>query len=210
MLTIALATENPNKVREIQNALGAFVKIRSMAEVGFLGKLPPETGATYEENALIKARTLAEATGALSFGDDSGFEVHAMNNAPGLFSARFMGTHDSRLQCLEILKRIKNAQDRSAKFICVLAVVDPQKSVEQIIRAEVEGVVSESVVGDLGFGYDPIFIPKGLDKTFGEMQEVEKMKISHRGKALRDLKAYLEADERSRSVTRSSSTEDLS
>lgn len=190
MIQLVLASENPHKIKEIQNALGDSLRVLSLKEAGFHGKLPAETAATYEGNALIKARTVAEATGQLSLGDDSGFEVSAMNDAPGVFSARFLGGADSKLQCQEILKRLKNAKDRSAKFVCVFALVNPKNGNEISFRGEVMGRVSETMRGAQGFGYDPIFIPEGFDKTFAELSQTEKAKISHRGKAVEKLKNY--------------------
>ena len=149
-------------------------------------RLPEETGQTYAENALVKARTAACLTGALALGDDSGLEVDALGGAPGLHTARFGGpglTDRARWELLlERLRDVPPAR-RTARFRCVIALADPARG-EQVVEGVVEGVIAAAPRGSGGFGYDPVFFYPPLGRTFGEISDEDKQRVSHRGKAL--------------------------
>lgn len=156
--------------------------------------LPPETGATYAENALIKARAAARLTGALCLGDDSGLEVDALGGAPGLFSARYGGPGlDDAGRCARLLEALRDVPDaaRTARFRCVVAVVDPGRA-ERVVEGVAEGRIARAPSGAGGFGYDPIFVFPPLGRTFAELTDAEKSGVSHRGRALREARRVLE------------------
>ena len=156
-----------------------------------------EDGTTFEENSYKKAREIMEATGMAAIADDSGLEVDALLGAPGVYSARFAGENagdrDNNLKLIELLKEIPE-KDRSAQFHCVITLIFPDG--ERIVA---EGIVSGHMIteprGDKGFGYDPLFVPEGCESTFGELESEEKNRISHRGKALRQLMEELKSRE---------------
>jgi len=191
LLSLVLASENRNKQNEFQRAFGSSVKLLNLHEIKFSQSLPLESGSSYEENAAIKAMFVGRELGLATLSDDSGFEVSALGGEPGIHSARFLGGADSKLQCQEILKRLERADDRSARFVCVLALYSPTSDAVSFFRGQVEGVVSHSLRGSEGFGYDPIFIPSGSTKTFAEMNGSEKWAISHRGQAVQRIKEAL-------------------
>ena len=149
-------------------------------------QLPEETGETYAENALVKARTASRLTGALALGDDSGLEVDALGGAPGLHTARFGGpglTDRGRWELLlERLRDVPVAR-RTARFRCVIALAGPARG-ERVVESIVEGVIAAAPRGSGGFGYDPVFFYPPLGRTFGEISDEEKRRVSHRGRAL--------------------------
>jgi len=183
---LVLATLNPAKGRELLALLGAVpFEIRLLADVPG-ARLPEETGATYAENALAKARTAAELTGALALGDDSGLEVDALDGAPGLYTARFGGPglddQGRRELLLERLRGVPPAR-RTARFRCVIALAGPARA-EKVVEGVAEGVIAEAPRGSGGFGYDPVFFYPPLGRTFAELSDEEKARVSHRGLAL--------------------------
>ncbi|HZN51067.1 MAG TPA: RdgB/HAM1 family non-canonical purine NTP pyrophosphatase [Methylomirabilota bacterium] len=183
---LVLATLNPHKGRELVALLGAVpFQIKLLSEFPD-ARLPEETGQTYAENALVKARTAARLTGALALGDDSGLEVDALGGAPGLHTARFGGpglTDRARWELLlERLRDVPPAR-RTARFRCVIALADPARG-EQVVEGVVEGVIAAAPRGSGGFGYDPVFFYPPLGRTFGEISDEDKQRVSHRGKAL--------------------------
>lgn len=182
---VTVATGNAGKVREIAEAL---------ADLGWdlrpLGSLPmpEETGATYEENAALKACTVALMARTVALADDSGIEVAALNGEPGVYSARF-GNRDSDLERnLYLLEKLRGQTDRRAKFVSVIILAHPNGHVESY-RGELSGTLLEGPRGSGGFGYDPLFVPDGETRTLAEMTVAEKRAISHRGKALAALRA---------------------
>jgi XTP/dITP diphosphohydrolase len=183
---LVLATLNPHKGRELVALLGAVpFQIKLLSEFPD-ARLPEETGQTYAENALVKARTAARLTGALALGDDSGLEVDALGGAPGLHTARFGGpglTDRGRWELLlERLRDVPPAR-RTARFRCVIALAGPARG-EQVVDGVVEGVIAAAPRGSGGFGYDPVFFYPPLGRTFGEISDEDKQRVSHRGKAL--------------------------
>lgn len=182
---VVVATGNAGKVKEIQEALGPLGW-----QLEGIGKLPmpEETGASYEENAALKACTIAMQTGLPALADDSGLEVEALGGEPGVYSARF-GNHPNDLERnLYLLERLRDKKNRRAKFVSVIVLAYPDGVIEEY-RGEVPGVILEGPRGAGGFGYDPLFLPYGETNTFAEMSVEDKRAISHRGRALEALKA---------------------
>jgi XTP/dITP diphosphohydrolase len=189
-VSLVLATRNPHKLREFAVLLDG-VDLVALPE-GI--ELPPETGTTFEANALPKARVAAQATGELAFGDDSGIESAALDGAPGVRSARFAGEDASDAENLAAL--IEQAPAGSAlAYVCVIALVDPRSGDERIFEGRCTGTMAPEPRGSGGFGYDPIFIPDDGDdgRTMAELDQAEKDAISHRGRAARALLAHLVA-----------------
>ncbi len=188
-----LATLNPAKGRELIELLGLVpFEVRLLAEIPG-ARLPEETGATYAENALVKARTAAEQTGALALGDDSGLEVDALGGAPGLYSARFGGPGlDDRGRLELLLERLRAVPPprRTARFRCVIALAGPSRAAK-VVEGVAEGVIAEAPRGSGGFGYDPIFFYPPLGRTFAELSDGEKAAVSHRGLALEAARRLL-------------------
>lgn len=182
---IVLATRNPHKVNEIRAVFaGLDVTFSSAADHPGAPDVV-EDGATLEANALKKARALAAACGLWALADDTGLEVKALGGAPGVYSARYAGPDgDAVANCRKLLKELAGADDRSARFRTVLALVSPQGE-ERWIEGVCEGRILEAPRGDAGFGYDPLFVPEGGAQSFAEMSAAEKNACSHRGRALR-------------------------
>ena len=192
---LILATSNKDKAREIAEILSdtPFV-VTTMKEEGYDPDIV-EDGKTFEENALIKARTVhALAEGAYVMADDSGLCIDALDGAPGIYSARFCGENSTYpekfAKIFEMLKDVPE-EKRTAKFVCSIAVVRPDGS-EFTVRGEICGVLHEKPMGDGGFGYDPIFYVPEFGMTTAQMTKEQKNSISHRGKALRMMKKVLE------------------
>jgi len=187
---LVLATENRDKAEEVRSILNSVLDldIQTLADYPQL-KLPPETGKNYRENAIEKALTIFKATGHWALGDDSGLEVDALEGAPGLFSARFAGVNagyaDNRAKLLLALKGLSE-EKRGARFVCTVAVVDPEGTVT-VKEGICEGMITASESGHSGFGYDPIFFIPQLGKTFAELSADEKNRLSHRGQAIQKI-----------------------
>jgi XTP/dITP diphosphohydrolase len=188
---LVLATHNAGKLREMRKILGAsFGEIVSAGELGL--PEPEETGSTFVENALIKAHAAAKASQCLVLADDSGLCVAALNGDPGLYSARWAGPgKDFKVAMQRVHEALDNSTDRSAYFIAVLALVSPDGK-EEIFEGRADGRIAWPPRGDKGHGYDPVFIPDGETRSFAEMEEGEKNRISHRGRAMQKLLAWLE------------------
>lgn len=183
---LLIATHNAGKLKEFRNLLQGHV-----AEIVSAGELalpePEETGTTFVENALLKARLAAEASGCVTLADDSGLCVNALNGDPGLFSARWAGaSKDFAVAMRRVHETLGTHTDRSAYFIAVLALVWPDGR-QEIFEGRINGTIVWPPRGDAGHGYDPIFQPQGDTRTFAEMGHGEKDAISHRGKALQQL-----------------------
>lgn len=191
---LLVATHNAGKVREIRQALGeTVVRLRMQAEVP--GAPPPaeETGATYRENALLKANALALATGLPSMADDSGLEVAALGGRPGVHSSRY-GSHDAEriARLLSELSSVAGAPARAARFVCTVALVLPGRK-PVFFEGTVGGTILETSRGSNGFGFDPVFLVEGLDRTMAELPLEQKNRISHRARALSAMRAWLAA-----------------
>ena len=197
-MDMILASRNQKKIKELNAILSASIpdiRILSLDDIGFEGDIE-EDGTTFEENALIKARTAMAAAGNRypAVADDSGLSVDALDGAPGVYSARYAGNHDDSANNELLLENLKNTPDeaRTAQFVSVIACVFPDGR-EILVRGEAKGVILREYRGEGGFGYDPLFlyIPESEDepqnKTFSEMTAEEKNIISHRGRAIRKL-----------------------
>jgi XTP/dITP diphosphohydrolase len=186
---LCFATNNVHKLEEIQAILGDSFELLSLNDINCKEELP-ETGNTLEANSLQKAKYLYDNYQVDCFADDTGLEVHALGGEPGVYSARYAGLQRSHADNVNLLlKNLVNKPDRSARFRTVITLIQ-NESITQF-----EGIVNGKIIEDLrgteGFGYDPIFIPEGYDRTFAEMSLLEKGKISHRGRAFQKLVEFL-------------------
>lgn len=194
MKRLVFATGNMGKMREIREIMdGSGYEILSMKEAGVDPDIT-EDGTTFEENALIKARVVHELLpDSIVLADDSGLVVDALNGEPGIYSARYLGEDTPyTVKNNEIIRRLEGVPDekRTARFVCAIAAVLPDGS-EKVVRETVEGRIGYEEKGEHGFGYDPIFYCPEIGCTTGEIPELEKNKISHRGKALRKMRTEL-------------------
>ena len=184
---LVLASHNAGKLKELQAMLGAHVKVRSIGE--FSDVEPEETGLSFVENAILKARNAARISGLPALADDSGLAVDHLGGAPGIYSARWAGaTKDFSLAMARVERELKDkgAVDFSAKFVCVLALASPNGDTETF-RGQVEGHLVFPPRGTKGFGYDPIFVSRGMTETFAEIAPAAKHAMSHRAKAFEKL-----------------------
>lgn len=196
MKKIVLATANTHKVIEFQRILNELLPDLELVAASQFPGVPEveETGSTFAENALIKARAINEFTNLPALADDSGLVVEALNGAPGIFSARYAGINaDDKANVVKLLNEIKELDQSllGAKFECAIALVDKSEDLELVVDGQMPGQVIKEVRGENGFGYDPIFVPQGLTKTSSELTDSEKDKISHRGIALRKISVIL-------------------
>ena len=192
MEKLVLATNNAHKVHEIKRMLqgSAFAEVITMKEAGLDVEIE-ETGVTFEENSLLKASVVCKLTGSPALADDSGLCVKALNGAPGVYSARYAGEeHDDNKNIDKLLLALDGVTDRSAEFVTVLSVVYPDGH-KVVAVGKTDGYITEKRMGNGGFGYDPVFYSNDLHKTFGEATEDEKNAVSHRGRALQNLKNIL-------------------
>jgi XTP/dITP diphosphohydrolase len=191
--TVLLATRNAGKIAELRRILSAYdVKLLGLDAFPDAPEVP-ETGETFIDNALLKAHAVSQATGLLAIADDSGLAVDALNQMPGVLSARWSGRHGDDTANLDlVLAQLADIPDerRGAAFICAAAAAMPDGR-EVVVEARLDGVLVRKPRGTNGFGYDPIFLPIGDDRTTAEMPEAEKDAISHRGKAFRALAPQL-------------------
>ena len=189
-MKIVFATNNEHKLEEIKDILGKDFEIVSLAEIGCHEDIP-ETGLTLEENARQKSTYIVEHYNHDCFADDTGLEVDALNGEPGVHSARYAeGTdHDSEANMRKLLSKMSNVKDRTARFRTVISLII--NGVEHQFEGCVEGRIATEKHGKEGFGYDPIFIPEGYDKSFAELGEEVKNQISHRARAVKKLAEYL-------------------
>ena len=196
MKKIVLATANTHKVIEFQRILNKLLPGLVLVKATDFPGVPEieETGSTFAENALIKAKAINEFTNLPALADDSGLVVDALNGAPGVFSARYAGIGASdKANVLKLLSEIKDIEQSllNARFECAIALVDRSQNLELVVDGQMPGQVIKEIRGENGFGYDPIFVPQGLTKTSAELTDVEKDQISHRGLALRKMSVVL-------------------
>lgn len=206
-MELILASRNQKKIKEMETILATHfpgVRILSLDDVGFEGDIE-ENGTTYEENALIKARTAVEAGNyqypaiaddrIAAIADDSGLSVDALDGAPGVYSARYAGGHgDDAANNALLLKNLSHlpVSERTARFVCCIALVYPDGR-EMTVRGETEGIIIDEARGNGGFGYDPYFYYPPFGKTFSELTAEEKNAISHRGKAIAKVAEILKS-----------------
>ena len=190
---LLIATSNPGKVSEIETALeGIPVSLCSLEDFPFIPP-PVETGGTYSENATLKANFYCRSTGKFALADDSGLEVEALDGAPGILSARFGEVSSDQERIKLLLKRLSGIryEDRRARFVCAISLAHPDTELVKSFEGEIKGMIALTPKGSNGFGYDSIFIPDGYELTFGEMSSEVKNTISHRARALANVRAFL-------------------
>ena len=193
MMDIVFASHNGGKVKEIAHLLHRDdIHLLTLADVHLHDLNVDETGTTYEDNAWLKAKTIGDKTRHVTLADDSGIEVQALGNRPGVFSARY-GKGSDLDRCKKLLKELEGKQDRSAKFVAVLVYYDPTSNTRKVFRGEVKGIIAPDIMGDSGFGYDPIFIPEGYHQTMAELGTDVKNEISHRARAVHAFKTWWES-----------------
>lgn len=190
---LIVATSNKGKLNEIREVLSEMnLNIISMRDAGYFDEIE-ENGRTFEENALIKVRAVHKLTGGYVIGDDSGLEVDYLNGMPGVFSSRFAGENatdeDRNRKLVRLLDGVPDEM-RTARFVCVIAVMLPDENTI-IAKGVCEGKIGFSMVGEKGFGYDPLFIVGNLKKTMAQLDMKEKNSLSHRGKALEEIRRKL-------------------
>ena len=195
-MELVFVTHNPDKVKEIQALAGEEITIKGLNTIGIEEDIPEEK-TTIEGNASAKTWYVYNITQKNCFADDTGLEVEALDGKPGVFSARYGGMEkDDKTNIQKVLEELQNVANRKARFRTVISLVIDGK--EKLFEGTVDGNIIEQPRGIKGFGYDPIFIPKGYDKTFAEMDLEEKNKISHRSRAIKKLIDYIGAPEESR------------
>ncbi|HIZ71520.1 MAG TPA: XTP/dITP diphosphatase [Candidatus Atopostipes pullistercoris] len=192
--TIVIATNNKGKAKEFKSLFNDYgYKVKTLHDFPEIGEIP-ETGNTFAENALQKASAISRELNTIVLADDSGLEVEALNNEPGIYSARYAGEHGNDQKNNEkLLKELKNVpkEERKANFHCTLVLVGPGRD-PLFVEGNINGFILFSPKGENGFGYDPLFYIPSLEKSMGELTEAEKNKISHRAKAIKQLENHLD------------------
>jgi XTP/dITP diphosphohydrolase len=192
MKNLVMATGNAHKASEVAQLLAGIATIQTLKDIGCTTDIP-ETGNSFSANALQKAHFVADNFQVDCFADDSGLVVEALNDAPGIYSARYAGLPKSDAANNEkLLQELEGISNRIAKFVCVIALV--YQGQEILFEGEVRGTIRQELCGTDGFGYDPLFQPEGYEITFAEMDPAEKNKISHRGRAVRKLIEFLKGE----------------
>jgi XTP/dITP diphosphohydrolase len=191
---LLIATNNAGKIRELNSLLANLpLRLRQLSEFPHVEEVE-ETGKTFAENAILKARLYSRQTNFWTLADDSGLEVDALGGAPGVLSARYAGLNatdaERNARLLAELDRTQDGQ-RAARFVCAIALYDPPTGSTEIFNGTCEGHIVKHPRGQHGFGYDPLFVPSGHTQTFGELSEDVKQQISHRARALAAVRAYL-------------------
>lgn len=192
MKKIIIATKNEHKAAEFRKILSGY-EVITQKQAGINIDVD-ETGETFEENALLKARSIAKISGEIVIADDSGLEVFCLDNRPGVYSARYGGEeldYPSKINLLHSEMKNTGSDDKGARFVAAIALVYPDGE-EFVFRGECYGFIADKAAGENGFGYDPVFYIPEYKKTFGELPEEIKNKISHRAKASKKLKEYME------------------
>ena len=188
-MALVFATNNQNKLKEVKSKLKA--EILGLADIHCTEDIE-ETGKTFEENAFIKAKYVLDKYGYDCFADDSGLEVEALDGAPGVYSARYAGDHgNAEANMNKLLENLKGIDNRKARFVTVICLINKENTL--YFRGEINGTIINEKRGDDGFGYDPIFVPDGFNRTFAEMTLEEKNKMSHRALALEKMTQHLRA-----------------
>lgn len=189
MMKLVFATHNDHKLNEVRAILGTLVDVVSLKDLQDFEEIE-ENGTTLEENASIKARTVYARHGLACFADDTGLEVEALDGAPGVYSARYAGPgHDAKANMAKLLEEMKDKSDRCARFRTVVSLIIDGK--EHLFDGSVAGEIMYEPSGVEGFGYDPVFRPEGCSESFAEMSAEKKNSMSHRGRAIQALAAYL-------------------
>nr|WP_240432071.1 non-canonical purine NTP diphosphatase [Pedobacter chitinilyticus] len=191
MKKLVFATNNTHKTDEVANILAPEYQVLNLKDINCLVDIP-ETGDTFAENATLKSTYVYQNYHLDCFADDSGLEVEALNNEPGIFSARYSGIKDDNTNLQLLLKNLEGKSDRKARFKTVISLL--KNGENHLFEGVIEGTIRTEPTGSKGFGYDPIFQPDGYDITFAEMEMSEKNKISHRALAMQKLIDFLRND----------------
>lgn len=186
---LVFATNNNYKTKEISALLDGQYRVLNLTDIGCTTDIP-ETGSTFAENATLKSSYVVEHYGLDCFADDSGLEIEALNNEPGIYSARYSGNKNDQQNLELVLEKMKGVSNRKANFRTVVSLIKEGKV--HLFEGVVYGTIREEPSGEQGFGYDPIFEPEGYDITFAEMTMAEKNAISHRAKAIHQLIVFLQ------------------
>lgn len=193
-MELVIATKNNGKVKELAEILADLpVDLRSLNDFENVFE-PEETGVDFVENAVLKARSYALQTGLWALADDSGLEVEALGNAPGVYSARYAGANATNAERIEkLLRELRQArsENRRARFVCAMAIADAGGEIRYVAEGVCAGDITDAPRGSNGFGYDPVFVPEGFSETFGELPDDIKREISHRARASKKIIAYL-------------------
>ena len=185
-----LATQNQHKIEEIKDLLGDLFDIHTVFELGVSVEIP-ETGNTLQENSMQKAAYIAEHFQVTCLSDDSGLEVNALGGRPGVYSARYAGEpKDDAANVQKLLGELEGISDRSARFVTVLTF--HHQGQYDCFEGEIQGQIASSPRGEHGFGYDPVFLPVGFDRTFAEMTMEEKNQMAHRARAMQKFKSFID------------------
>lgn len=189
MKNLVFATSNPNKIKEANNLLPAALEVKGLKDIGCTEEVP-ETSPTIQGNALQKARYVFENYQVNCFSEDTGLEIDALNGEPGVYTARYAGeARDKEANMAKAIANLEGKSNRGAQFRTVIAlIIDGQ---EYTFEGIARGMIAMQKQGTEGFGYDPIFIPEGYDRSFAQMTQAEKNEISHRGQAVRKLVTFL-------------------
>ena len=190
-LEIVIATNNPNKVEEYRQMFASIsnIKLFSLKDENIHIEIE-ENGKTFKENSLIKAEAISKLTDKFVLADDSGLEIEALDNFPGIYSARFMEGRPYKEKWAAIFEMLKNKENKTAQFHCAITFITPTKE-KYVFEGIEKGYITEKIEGENGFGYDPIFFSNSLNKTFGNATEEEKNAVSHRGKAFSQLLEFI-------------------
>lgn len=195
-ITLCLATNNAHKVEELQLILGNAFEIKTLKDIGCLEDIE-ETGTTFRENSMIKAAYVFRKYGMNVLADDSGLEVDALDGRPGVYSARYAGEpSDATANNLKLIKELEGVAARSARFRTVITLI--LKGETHTFDGEVSGRIKETFDGEVGFGYNPVFIPDGYENTFHEMTFEQRSRLNHRGRAMEKVLEFLKVREVSR------------
>lgn len=190
-MKVCFTTNNAHKLKEVREILGDSIELLSLSDIGFSGDIP-ETHETLEENSLEKAQYIFDRFQIPVFSDDSGLEVEALNGKPGVHTAHYSGSRNAVENMSKVLAELKPSDSRKAQFRAVMTYIDQAGKANQF-EAIVEGQLALQMSGEDGFGYDPIFIPDGYDKTFAELSSEIKNTISHRKRAIEKLLQFLKS-----------------
>ncbi|NQX42737.1 XTP/dITP diphosphohydrolase [Pedobacter steynii] len=185
---LVFATNNKHKTEEVSKLLLNEYKVLNLSDIGCTVDIP-ETGDTFEENAFLKSSYVVENYQLDCFADDSGLEIEALNNEPGVYSARYSGQKDDQVNMKLVLQKMKGLSNRKARFKTVISLIQGQKN--YLFEGVINGYILENPIGDQGFGYDPVFVPEGYEQSFAQMNIEQKNQISHRAIAMRKLIAFL-------------------
>lgn len=185
---LVFATNNKHKTEEVGKLLLKEYTVLNLSDIGCTVDIP-ETGDTFEENAFLKSSYVVKHYQLDCFADDSGLEIEALNNEPGIYSARYSGQKDDQVNLKLVLQKMEGMSNRKARFKTVISLIQGKKN--YFFEGVVNGYIRESPIGDQGFGYDPIFVPEGYEQSFAQMGMEQKNQISHRAIAMGKLIAFL-------------------